>query len=279
MRLRYLSLGLCWWLSACYTVGDSGDGGGPGGSGEGGRGGDDVSADDANVVAQEGADGATSKNPAGGPGTGSGVVCDPIEAHVTRLSAWTVQGATPQANATVIRAATIPSAVGADFITAFGETGIQVTLVGTADLEKAKQLLEAHPEIWDRLNTDLLFADWKAKVRAAGHVSERFTMTVPHRGELRGVRVDLVPVREQVFSLYKVAAQPQLPEARLWGVWSPRQIVDHVRRQRPSPALAELTDFVEEAYFSARVPDEDVLPLAQGHVDRAVRERARVASA
>jgi hypothetical protein len=119
--------------------------------------------------------------------------------------------------------------------------------------------------------------EWKAKVRAAGHVSERFTMTVPHRGELRGVRVDLVPVREQVFSMYKVAAQPQLPEARLWGVWSPRQIVDHVRRQRPSPALAELTDFVEEAYFSARVPDEDVLPLAQGHVERAVRERSRTA--
>jgi hypothetical protein len=116
--------------------------------------------------------------------------------------------------------------------------------------------------------------EWKAKVIAAGHVSERFTLTVPHRGELRGVRVDLVPVREQVFSLYRVAAQPELPEARLWGVWSPRQIVDHVRRQRPRPALAELTNFVEEAYFSARVPDEDVLPSAQDHVDRAVRERA-----
>lgn len=119
--------------------------------------------------------------------------------------------------------------------------------------------------------------EWKCKVSATAHVSERFTLTVPHRGELRGVRVDLVPVREQVFSMYRVAAQPQLPEARLWGVWSPRQIVDHVRRQRPSPALAELTDFVEEAYFSARVPDEDVLPAAQEHVERAVRERSRLA--
>jgi hypothetical protein len=119
--------------------------------------------------------------------------------------------------------------------------------------------------------------EWKCKVAAKGHVSERFTLTLPHRGELRGVRVDLVPVREQVFSMYRVAGQPLLPEARLWGVWSPRQIVDHVRRQRPSPALAELTDFVEEAYFSARVPDEDVLPAAQEHVERAVRERARLA--
>jgi hypothetical protein len=120
----------------------------------------------------------------------------------------------------------------------------------------------------------LASGEWHAKVSGRGHVSERFTLTVPHRGELRGVRVDLVPVREQVFSLYKIAAQPQLPEPRLWGVWSPRQIVDHVRKQRPSPALAELTDFVEEAYFSARVPDEDVLPAAQDHVERAVRERA-----
>jgi hypothetical protein len=121
---------------------------------------------------------------------------------------------------------------------------------------------------------DLDAGDWAAKVTAPGHVSERFTLTVPHRGELRGVRIDLVPVREAVFAIYRVAAEPLLPETRLWGVWSPRQIVDHVRRQRPTAALAELTDFVEEAYFSARVPDEDILPAAQDHVDRAVRERA-----
>jgi hypothetical protein len=119
----------------------------------------------------------------------------------------------------------------------------------------------------------LSIGEWRAKVSARGHVTERFGLTLPHRGELRGVRVDLVPVREQVFTLYKVVAQPVLPEGRLWGVWSPRQIVDHVRRQRPSPALSQLTDFVEEAYFSARVPDEDILPAAQDHVDRAVRER------
>ena len=123
---------------------------------------------------------------------------------------------------------------------------------------------------------DLAPGEWRAKVSARGHVSERFSVTVPHRGELRGVRVDLVPVREQVFSLYRIAAQPVLPEPRLWGVWSPRQIVDHVRRRRPSPALAELTDFVEESYFSARIPDEDVLPAAREHVERAVKERDRL---
>ena len=93
--------------------------------------------------------------------------------------------------------------------------------------------------------------EWRAEVAAPGHVTEQFSVTIPHRGELRGVRVDLVPVRERVFQLYRRAAEPVLPEARLWGIWSPRQIVDHVRSKRPSPALADLTDFVEEVYFSA----------------------------
>jgi hypothetical protein len=124
----------------------------------------------------------------------------------------------------------------------------------------------------------LATGEWLAEVVAAGHVTEKFVVSIPHRGELRGVRVDLVPVRERVFQLYRRAAEPILPEPRLWGVWSPRQIVDHVRSRRPSPALAELTTFVEEIYFSSRLAGEAVLPSATEHVDRAIRERARVAS-
>jgi hypothetical protein len=117
--------------------------------------------------------------------------------------------------------------------------------------------------------------EWRAEVAAPGYVTERFAVTSPHRGELRGVRVDLVPVRERVFQLYRRAAEPVLPESRLWGVWSPRQIVDHVRSKRPSPALADLTDFVEEIYFSPRLAQETVLPQASERVDRAINERAR----
>ena len=121
----------------------------------------------------------------------------------------------------------------------------------------------------------LVAGEWRAEVVAPGHVTERFGVTIPHRGELRGVRIDLVPVRERVFQLYRRAAEPVLPEPRLWGIWSPRQIVDHVRAKRPSPALVELTDFVEEIYFSPRLAAEAVLPQASERVERAVRERAR----
>ncbi len=114
--------------------------------------------------------------------------------------------------------------------------------------------------------------EWRASVGADGHVTEQFAVTIPHRGELRGVRVDLVPVRERVFQLYRRAAEPILPESRLWGVWSPRQIVDHVRTKRPTPALSELTDFVEEVYFGPRLAAEAVLALAAERVDRAMQE-------
>jgi hypothetical protein len=66
---------------------------------------------------------------------------------------------------------------------------------------------------------------------------------------------------------------PRCPSPACGG--SPRQIVEHVRAQQPSPALAELTDFVEEVYFSPRLALETVLPQASERVDRAVRERAR----
>jgi hypothetical protein len=121
---------------------------------------------------------------------------------------------------------------------------------------------------------DLGAGDWAVAVSAAGHIEERFAASLPHRGELRGLRVDLVPVRERVFQLYRRAAGPLLPEPGLWGIWSPRQIVDHVRGRRPTPALAALTDFVEEAYFAARPLDPELLPEAAARVEAAVAEQA-----
>jgi hypothetical protein len=120
---------------------------------------------------------------------------------------------------------------------------------------------------------DLPPGAWQVLVAAPGHVEERFSAAIPHRGELRGLRVDLVPVRERVFQLYRRAALPLLPDPGLWGIWSPRQIVDHVRGRRPTPALATLTDFVEDAYFGARPVSAGVLPEAAARVDAAIAEQ------
>ena len=79
-------------------------------------------------------------------------------------------------------------------------------------------------------------------------------------GQFLSVRVDLLPVKERVFLLYRDVAAGLLPSPDLWGIWTPREILDHVRSRKPSGALGTLTDFVEEMYFSARVPDEAVLP-------------------
>jgi len=144
---------------------------------------------------------------------------------------------------------------------------VQLTL---GDRERSMQTTADGSFALDKLDA----GEWRAEVSALGHVTERFVVSIPHRGELRGVRIDLVPVRERVFQLYRRAAEPVLPEARLWGIWSPRQIVDHVRAKRPSPALADLTDFVEEVYFSPRLAAEAVLPQASERVDRAIQERA-----
>lgn len=121
---------------------------------------------------------------------------------------------------------------------------------------------------------NLASGEWKVEVARHAHVTERFTIVVPHRGELRGARIDLMPVRERIFSLYKRAAMPLLPDPARWGVWSPRQVFDHVRAHKPAAALATLTDFVETSYFSGELPDEDRLPEAEARVEAALRENA-----
>jgi hypothetical protein len=115
---------------------------------------------------------------------------------------------------------------------------------------------------------------WQAEVTAGGYVRETVRAPIPHRGELRGARVDLLPVREKVFAIYRQVAAPLLPKPELWGVWTPREILDRARGARPSGAFGQLTDLVEETYFSVRVPDEAVVGEAESHARAAAREVA-----
>ncbi len=133
-------------------------------------------------------------------------------------------------------------------------------------------ILISHPDHHQhRLETDrrgrfdideLVAGIWEAEVRYPGYVTEGFSLTVPHRGEFSGVRIELVSVRERIFAMYREIAEPLLPSRDKWGIWTPRQIFRHVREDNPAEALAELTSFVEETYFSQRTPNESVLPNA-----------------
>ncbi len=116
--------------------------------------------------------------------------------------------------------------------------------------------------------------EWTAVCAAHGYITEKFAVTVPHRGELRDVHIDMLPVRERIFSMYRDVAEPLLPDSDLWGVWTPRQIFDYVREEKPATALSDLTNFVEETYFSQRAPTEALLPDAEGRVERARIELA-----
>jgi hypothetical protein len=119
---------------------------------------------------------------------------------------------------------------------------------------------------------DIRAGTWSATARARGFVSEHFSAAFPHRGELRGSKIRLLPVREKIFAMYRAVAQSLLPSPDLWGIWTPRQIFEHVRESGPNPALSELTDFVEEIYFSQRIPDESAIEVAAGKIADAGRE-------
>lgn len=108
--------------------------------------------------------------------------------------------------------------------------------------------------------------EYKITVGAVGFVSEHFSVHMPHRGEFHDAQVDLLPVREKIFSLYKYAVRHLLPDSSLWGIWTPRQILDHMRESKPSERLSELTDFVEESFFSQRTPTEDKIELARAMI-------------
>jgi hypothetical protein len=141
-------------------------------------------------------------------------------------------------------------------------------------LEMGGARLELHADANGHFEIELEAGSWRVEITARGYVTEVVTAVVPHRGELRGARIDLLPVRERVFALYREVAAPLLPRAELWGVWTPREILDHLRARRPAGALGALTDLVEEAYFAERVPDEAVIERTREAVSAARAEMA-----
>jgi hypothetical protein len=94
------------------------------------------------------------------------------------------------------------------------------------------------------------------EVAAPGYVGEAFSRALPHRGELRGARVRLVPVRARIFDAWRRAAAPLYPMGRGADTMTPRELLAHVEKKRlvPHEPLAALTALVEAAVWGARAP-------------------------
>jgi hypothetical protein len=125
---------------------------------------------------------------------------------------------------------------------------------------------------------ELMVGHHEVTVRALGFVTERFLIGVPHRGELRGVRVDVVPVRVRVIEVYRDAVLGLLPDPdRLW-VWTPREVLGHTPGTPSDEAapLPSLTRLVEETYYSGRPRDEGVIDEARRLVTDLAPPAARV---
>lgn len=105
----------------------------------------------------------------------------------------------------------------------------------------------------------------QVRVGMHGYVSERFTVQIPHRGNLHGLRVDLVQVRVRVLEIYRAVALPLLPERDAWACWTPRRLCRHVGSVAGQRQwyLERLTDLLEEVYWSPVLADEQLVDHAR----------------
>jgi hypothetical protein len=117
---------------------------------------------------------------------------------------------------------------------------------------------------------DLADGSYGLMAGAPGYVSERFEIQVPHRGQLRGMRILLVPVRIRVLEIYRRVALPLLPDAELWACWTPRELLSYLRREPvgAGPAFERLSVLLEGVYWgpppAAEQRVEEARKLAAG---------------
>jgi Carboxypeptidase regulatory-like domain len=98
------------------------------------------------------------------------------------------------------------------------------------------------------------------EVAALGYVSERFHRIVPHRGELRGARVLLVPIRAQIFAAWDGATRPLVPKPELTALWTPRELLEFVKKSRlVTDDWARLTAAVETICYGPEPPGLEAL--------------------
>jgi hypothetical protein len=119
-------------------------------------------------------------------------------------------------------------------------------------------------------------------VDARAFVPEEIARELPHRGELRGLVVRLVPIKERVFAAWRALALPLLPNPAQAATLTPRELLAIARRRfllvGDDGALASLTALVEEACFGPRAPDLAMLAEAERRCASARSELAPASS-
>lgn len=119
---------------------------------------------------------------------------------------------------------------------------------------------------------DLAAGHPSLRVEARGYVSEEVRVEIPHRGRWSGFTVALLPVREKVLELFRIAAIQVLPEKQLFGSWTPREIRRYARDRRHSLSgpIAELVKLFESVYFAGVIGDEETVAQAKELSDQAL---------
>lgn len=108
-------------------------------------------------------------------------------------------------------------------------------------------------------------------VHAPGYLGQTLVTQVPHRGELRGIRVQLMPLRACLLSEWRRVAQTHCPDISSLRTRTPADLLAEVSLAPPSaaqgppldlPSLARLTELVNTAYYAPRVCSQEMLEEA-----------------
>jgi hypothetical protein len=118
--------------------------------------------------------------------------------------------------------------------------------VGGAQIDGQKATVESSEA--GHFSLTLSAGSHEIVVRADGYCNETFSITVPHRGQLRGVEVRIAPIRLRVLECFRIAAAPSLGD-RMFDLVTPREIAP-----LGGQALSELAALVEETNYSGRPP-------------------------
>lgn len=123
---------------------------------------------------------------------------------------------------------------------------------------------------------DVPAGTFRLVVTAPGWVPQSADVQVPHRGELEGMTIRLLSVRQEVMRVYTEVVSPLLPGSDRVLFWTPAETVAHLHATRPrvSTAVSPLADLAAEVRYGPVPPGEDALEEA---VTLATHARAGVA--